>query len=137
MAFDSIPGAHLTEAELDDLIAHGWIKICSDGSIPVEGLLVARNWITSQRHDLDDWDGAPTRPVPFHERKDNLSAPSGWTSGDPSNRLDELTKQRMKSKGIDYITALNEVQKEYPDLARQVAAGLDAYRHRNKPDRLR
>jgi hypothetical protein len=137
MAFDTIPGEKLTSEELDDLIAHGHIKICEDGSIPFEGLVVARNWITSQRHDLSDWDGTPTRPIPGHERKDERSTPSGFSSGNAEAQLEKIVKEKMKAdKSLTYLDALFEAQKEYPQLAAQVAQGLDAYRHRNDKPRF-
>jgi hypothetical protein len=137
MAFDTIPGAKLSEQELDDLIAHGRIEICEDGSIPFEALVVAKNWISSQRHDLATWDGTPTRPIPGHERKDYLSAPSGFSSGNAEAQLEKIVKEKMKAdKSLTYRDALLEAQKEYPQLAAQVAQGLDVYRHRDDKPRF-
>lgn len=54
------------------------------------------------------------------------------SSGDASVLLLKFVKGRMKEKGIDYLTALEEVEKENPELTRQVSEELDISRRAHK-----
>lgn len=50
---------------------------------------------------------------------------------DPSKKIEEMVKERMeKDQKISYIDALNRVQKDNPDLARQIKEEMDAYREK-------
>lgn len=123
-------GVIVSEEEINALVEAGKIEKDNYNCIPHEDVEMVSRWVKRGRPDPSTWDEQPL----FSTSNEGSPTPSdfGGISGDASDRLFKLTMDRMKEKGIPYSVALGEVQSEHPDLARQIAEGLEAFRKRDK-----
>lgn len=128
-------GVVVSEEEVNALVEAGKIEKDNYNCIPYEDLDMVLRWVKNHRPDPSTWDEPPLFSI---SSKGGSATPSdfGGSSGDASDRLFKFAMERMKKDGISYSMAINLVQKEYPELAKQVAQGLDDYRHRNDKPRF-